>query len=171
MWTPEVNVWYLCSTSLILFLNIIYTLWVWLFWLHVCFWIMCIPSDHWGQRRALDALEMELQTVVSPHISAGNWTRTLCKSSKCSWQLSHLSIPAPLFYKTMWSSRVGQAGWAVILRNPPGSTHSPSHSQLHLVSTLPWASCQDVPVHHLRLTKACLRAYLRNAMIKLVENM
>ena len=39
----------------------------------------------------------ELQTVVSCHVGAGNWTQFLCKGSKCSQPLSHpSSLPAPI---------------------------------------------------------------------------
>ena len=41
-------------------------------------------------------LELELQTVVSCHVSAGNGTQVLCKSNQYSLLLSHLSSPIPL---------------------------------------------------------------------------
>lgn len=45
---------------------------------------------HGGQRREGDAMELELQEVVSRHMGAGN---KICKSNKCSKPLSHLSFP------------------------------------------------------------------------------
>lgn len=34
--------------------------------------IMCIPSAHGSQRRALDALELEFQMIVCYHVRSGN---------------------------------------------------------------------------------------------------
>ena len=36
-----------------------------------------------GQKRALDALGLELETVVSYHVSVGNSTQVLWKSNQC----------------------------------------------------------------------------------------
>lgn len=41
-------------------------------WLHVCLCTTCVPGTLEGQRRVLDLLEQELQTVVS-HQSYGCW--------------------------------------------------------------------------------------------------
>lgn len=43
----------------------------------VCLCTICVPGTHEGQRRALDPLELELQTAVSFHAAAGNWTQVL----------------------------------------------------------------------------------------------
>ena len=49
-------------------------------------------SDVQGwQKRALDPLELKTQMVVSHHVGAGDQTQVLCKSSKDSYSLSHLS--------------------------------------------------------------------------------
>lgn len=37
-----------------------------------------------GQKRAVDALELKLQMIVSNHEDAGDWTRGFCKSNMCS---------------------------------------------------------------------------------------
>jgi hypothetical protein len=37
-----------------------------------CLCIMCMPGTHRGQKKALDSLKLELQTVVSCHAGAGN---------------------------------------------------------------------------------------------------
>lgn len=42
--------------------------------------------------RALDPLELELQTIDSYYIGTGNWTQVLWKSSQCS----HLYSPCEL---------------------------------------------------------------------------
>lgn len=42
-------------------------------------------------------LQLELQTVVLRHVGAGNWTPVFWKSNQCSWSLSYLSSPLPLF--------------------------------------------------------------------------
>lgn len=57
-------------------------------YLSVCLHHMC-AGTHGGQKRALDPLGLELQTVVSLHAGAGNQTQVLCKShreplSQCS---------------------------------------------------------------------------------------
>jgi hypothetical protein len=41
--------------------------------------------------------------VLSYHMYAGNGTRILCKSSQCSWSLSHLSTP--VFYPLIKKKR------------------------------------------------------------------
>lgn len=43
--------------------------------LHVC---AGVPG---GQKRALDALKIQLQEVVSHHVRSGNWTEVLCSVS------------------------------------------------------------------------------------------
>jgi hypothetical protein len=43
--------------------------------------------------RMMNPLERELQTVVSCHVNAGNWTWVLWKRSQSSYLLSHLSSP------------------------------------------------------------------------------
>jgi hypothetical protein len=35
--------------------------------------IMCMPGSHGGQKRALDPLGLELQTVMNCHVGAGNF--------------------------------------------------------------------------------------------------
>lgn len=47
--------------------------------LHVC---MHTLGELGGQKRVLDALELELETVVSYHVSAKNRTRVPYKSNK-----------------------------------------------------------------------------------------
>ena len=44
---------------------------------HLCL----VPKE---TKRALDALELELQTTVSCHVRAGNLIQVLCMSSNCS---------------------------------------------------------------------------------------
>lgn len=44
----------------------------------------CACNAHAGQKRALDAQELELETVVSHLVGVGNQTLGLCKSSKWS---------------------------------------------------------------------------------------
>ena len=51
----------------------------------MCAW--CLQS----QKKASDPLEVELQVVVSHHVSPRNWTCVLSKSSKCCKSLSYLS--------------------------------------------------------------------------------
>lgn len=41
---------------------------MWLFCLHVCLCIICMPLAWGGQKGELDALEMELLTVVSHYV-------------------------------------------------------------------------------------------------------
>ena len=53
-------------------------------YVHWCFAYKCVCV------RVSDPLGLELQTVVSCHVGAGNWIPVLCKSNKCSKPLSHL---------------------------------------------------------------------------------
>lgn len=40
----------------------------------------CLPGAYAGQKRALDSLRLELQTIVSWHVDAGIWTLVLWKN-------------------------------------------------------------------------------------------
>lgn len=60
---------------------------------------MCKLGAHSNQRRTLNALELELWTAVSCHVSAGNRTCILCKD-KYFYPLNHLSSPWVNFLKT-----------------------------------------------------------------------
>lgn len=58
--------------------------------LHVCTYIMYMPSDQGCQKRAFDSLELELQTVWAVMYVLGIKPR---RSGQCSYSLSHLSSP------------------------------------------------------------------------------
>ena len=45
---------------------------------------MCVCLVPMGVRRPQSPLELEFWMIVSHHVSAGNRTLVLCKSSKCS---------------------------------------------------------------------------------------
>lgn len=47
----------------------------------ICVSAPCVCSTHRSQKKALDALELELQKAVSFHIGAGNRTWVLHKSN------------------------------------------------------------------------------------------
>ena len=53
-------------------------------YVHWCFAYKCVCV------RVSDPLGLELQTVVSCHVGAGNWIPVLWKSNQCSKPLSHL---------------------------------------------------------------------------------
>ena len=74
----------------------------WVFWLYayecfdcLCMSILnacmsmhqCMPATWKSQKRVSDSLKLE------SYSSAGNWTKVLCKSSKCSYPLTHISSP------------------------------------------------------------------------------
>lgn len=48
--------------------------------LHIYLCAMYVCSTGEGQKRLLGPLELELQTVVSPHMRAMNQTQVLCRS-------------------------------------------------------------------------------------------
>lgn len=50
---------------------------------YICMFIMSRPIAPKGQKRASDALELELQLVVSLPVGAGNSAWVFCKRSKC----------------------------------------------------------------------------------------
>jgi hypothetical protein len=55
---------------------------------------MCIKwvlGAHGSQKRALDSQKLELQIVVNQNLGVEDRAQLLCKSSKCSSPLSHLS--------------------------------------------------------------------------------
>lgn len=50
-------------------------------WIYVCMCTTCVPGAVESQRRALDALKLKLQRVLSLFVGAGNRTCVLCKNS------------------------------------------------------------------------------------------
>lgn len=59
---------------------------------------LCVPGAHRSQTRVLgNPLELELETVVSLFMGAGNRVQVLWESSKCSYHgATRLSGPHPL---------------------------------------------------------------------------
>jgi hypothetical protein len=53
------------------------------FCLGVCLLCVCMPGALGGQKRLPHPPELHLQTFVSHHVGAGNWTQVLWKSSQC----------------------------------------------------------------------------------------
>lgn len=53
---------------------------VWVFHLHACLYSMCTPGGH----SESNLMGLELQMVVSIHVSGGNQTQDLWKTSQCS---------------------------------------------------------------------------------------
>jgi hypothetical protein len=64
---------------------------IYLVYVRWCFACMniCVKRSDW--------LKLELQTVVSCHLGARNWTLVLWKSSQCSQLLNHLFSPGTFF--------------------------------------------------------------------------
>ena len=52
--------------------------------LHVCVYIMGVPSARRGHGRALDSLGLDSQTCGNCHVGAETETQVLLKSSECS---------------------------------------------------------------------------------------
>lgn len=77
---------------------ILFCYFLWVIWLHVYLCIICVFSTFRGQKMSLDPLELELQTVVSHHVSAGSWICVLWK--KRTQPLSHLLSPRFYFIFT-----------------------------------------------------------------------
>lgn len=75
---------------------------------HICAWCP------WRSDRALDLQKLELQIVMSHHIAAGNGAWVLCKSSKYSKSLSHLS-------SLVHSAHILLGVW--LLTGAPSSSH------------------------------------------------
>ena len=48
---------------------------------HVCLCTIYVPGAHRSQQRRLGTLELELQTIESHHVGAGNQIQVLWKSS------------------------------------------------------------------------------------------
>lgn len=55
-----------------------------------CPWTTFVSGAYRVHTRTLDFLELELQSIVSYKVGAGNWTWILWESSKCPLSLSHL---------------------------------------------------------------------------------
>lgn len=58
---------------------------------------ICVSSVLWMPEEVVEFLGTIVADVVSCHVSVGNCTCTLCKSSYCSKQLSHVSNPSGCF--------------------------------------------------------------------------
>lgn len=80
-------------SSSIKLLKDIFVLYIWMLCLHVCACTKCTPDARRDQKKALIPRGLELQMFGSHHVSAGNWSRVLCESSKYSKLLSHPSSP------------------------------------------------------------------------------
>ena len=52
--------------------------------LHVCMCIMGVPCADGGRGRALDSLELDVQTYGNRPVGAGTQTQVLPKSNECS---------------------------------------------------------------------------------------
>lgn len=72
-----------------------------MFCLHVVTVTMCVPGTYRSQKRVSDNLELKLWVVTNHHVDAGNPTRALHKSSKCS-KMSHLSSHSLWAHKRQW---------------------------------------------------------------------
>lgn len=97
----------------------------------------------------LGPLELKLQMLVSHHVGAGNLTRVLYRSSKCSYLRGHLSNPAfemGFCYTAQASLKPALASWV------SGITGCASH---HLVQKLhPYQVPKSTHTHIHRRTKA-----------------
>lgn len=51
---------------------------------HVYMYTTCVPGTGRGHKEASDGQKLEMQRVVSYHVSAGKQTWALCKCTKCS---------------------------------------------------------------------------------------
>lgn len=54
---------------------------MWVVCLHVCLCVTYVPEAIRDQKRVLNSMELELQTIVSYHVGTRNWTWVLGKSS------------------------------------------------------------------------------------------
>ena len=64
-----------------LFILLFYVYACFVFYVHVCLCISCVPGALGGQKRVPDPLRIVLQTVVCCHRGAGNQILILWKSS------------------------------------------------------------------------------------------
>jgi hypothetical protein len=78
---------------------------IWAFCLHVYVCTMPMLGACGDQKRAWDPWELELWMVVKHHLGARNPTWVLCKSSKCSHLLTHLSSPQKTVQRGGWGNR------------------------------------------------------------------
>lgn len=70
---------------------------------HVC-------SAHGGQRRALEGLQLSLQTTVSHHVGAGNQTLIPWKGSRCfHWAMAPVPV-LEVFHGRYWERRKADGG-------------------------------------------------------------
>lgn len=84
VWEIQIKQWYnlLCNFLIVLFLFrfICFILHVWSFYLHLCMFTTCVLGACGGQERVSDALELQLQTVLTHHVGTANCTLVVCKS-------------------------------------------------------------------------------------------
>lgn len=55
----------------------------------MCVCAVCVPGAHGVQKRTKEALELELQIIVSLHVGAGSQTLGFRKTSRGSYLLLH----------------------------------------------------------------------------------
>lgn len=127
-------------------------------WPHICICTTCMPGVLGGQKRALDPLQLELQTAVSHNVGAGNKIWILWMSKEYSEPQSHLSnLSDPIFYEgdqasecSVGNARVrlfmdiwfGFRPWVWILASSWWhSTYSSKSDAVQLILILPCGLC------------------------------
>lgn len=70
----------------------------------------------WGQKTALDHLELESQTIVSHNVDAGNPTHVLHKGSQCSTSLSYHSKSLECSFKRL--NLPNECSWCSVRLSP-----------------------------------------------------
>lgn len=69
-----------------------------MFYQHICPCVAYVPGAFRDLKRVIFLLGLELKTVVSCPVGAGNWTRVLWENNPCSEALSHLFGPDLIFF-------------------------------------------------------------------------
>lgn len=70
--------------------------------LHECLLTTCMSCAHWGRKRELDSLNLELQAVVSHHVGARNQNWVFWKTGHY-FSLSHYSSPHHMIFHVFLS--------------------------------------------------------------------
>lgn len=115
------------------------------FGLHICLFVRCVPYT-----KALDPLELELETILSCHVGSGDQMWALWKNGPCCEQLSHLSVPLLVSHGIL-SSRVVLSWRRAHRAEDVMETYLQVRSWSHASSSgpaccLPPLSCSSLPV-------------------------
>jgi hypothetical protein len=68
--------------------------------MYLCLYTLYMPGAYKSQKKVLEPLELESQTIVGHHVDFGKWTHIVSKSNKCF--IFWVMAPATHFFFLFW---------------------------------------------------------------------